>query len=604
MAADVGQAYYGWSQEELSDQDDSQEASVSQMLDHGSISFGRFAAESLSWEKRSVFTHDRRQEELEKFSGLVAKKKAYFEEYYRRLRALKALQQNQQTELTLDYGGDGSNSSQTGEDDETALQHGSLRDGAAETMDVPSGEPEKALTFKQDTKCSETLQTRQWYRGSTTSNIDSLGRSMGKIELEKNSNIALIQDLDRESLSSLSRSMEEIEQNDISSVDDKEILREQESPGSNIEPEPAPNGSVSDLTNTRPGDLQLALDHNLIPDKTKLAVEKPPDCKSVPEVKKEPVASIRTGPDLKHGTRTEVVKLSRGDKHSQQKLIGKADSSLHSGKATANEVASNNKSASVALHGSVTEVCSNITNARPFSLAMERRSGNRESAVRLDSKTPSSFASSRNQANCGSSVQGGSKSMNTTCSAKSRGLKIKSDRKEVIRKTLTSESEGARLKGRAAQVVRQSKSSSINLLARNKSNSDAGPQVQLTNTLQRNKSKEEKEDRRLKRPQGPSTKIVAPFTGNLVTGNKKAFPAQTGEQSNNGRKLQVNNMLQDGRKPTYATILHSLKSEAYIAAYVVVLVFSLKQYHLGCDTGEKHHGGDDLSEDASLMCSD
>ncbi|XP_038979235.1 uncharacterized protein LOC103699525 isoform X2 [Phoenix dactylifera] len=286
MATSVGQTYYGWSQEELSDRDDSQEASVSQMLDHGSISFGRFAAESLSWEKRSVFTHDRRQEELDKFSGLVAEKKAYFEEYYRRLRALKALEQNQQTELTLDYGGDGSNSSQTGEDDETALQHGSLRDGAAETIDAPSTETENELNFKQDTKCSQALQTRPLYPGSTTSNIDSLRRSMEKIEPEKNFNHAVMQDLDRESLSSLSRSIEEIEQNDISSVDDKEILREQESPGSNVESGPPTNRSVSDVTNSRTGVSQHAPGHNLIPYKTKLAVEKPPDCKSVPEVKK------------------------------------------------------------------------------------------------------------------------------------------------------------------------------------------------------------------------------------------------------------------------------------------------------------------------------
>jgi hypothetical protein len=88
------------------------------MLDHGSVSFGKFEFESLSWEKWSVFRHDRRQEELEKFNGLVAEKKAYFEEYYKRMRALKALQQQQQeeqaqqqiqqTELTLDYSVDGS----------------------------------------------------------------------------------------------------------------------------------------------------------------------------------------------------------------------------------------------------------------------------------------------------------------------------------------------------------------------------------------------------------------------------------------------------------------------------------------------------------------
>ncbi|ONK60224.1 uncharacterized protein A4U43_C08F15720 [Asparagus officinalis] len=41
MTAYVDQAYYGWSREELPRQEDSREASASQMLDHGSISFGR-----------------------------------------------------------------------------------------------------------------------------------------------------------------------------------------------------------------------------------------------------------------------------------------------------------------------------------------------------------------------------------------------------------------------------------------------------------------------------------------------------------------------------------------------------------------------------------
>ena len=86
------------------------------MFGHGSISFGRFDLESLEWEKWSVFTNDRRHEEFGKFNGLVAKKKAYFEEYFKRIRELKALQQqNQQTELHLEYNGDGSDSSQTGE---------------------------------------------------------------------------------------------------------------------------------------------------------------------------------------------------------------------------------------------------------------------------------------------------------------------------------------------------------------------------------------------------------------------------------------------------------------------------------------------------------
>lgn len=75
-----------------------QVVSISDILDHGSISFGRFSVESLAWEKRSVFSHNRRQEELEKFKapGFVAQKKAYFEEYYKKVRAMKALQAEQQ----------------------------------------------------------------------------------------------------------------------------------------------------------------------------------------------------------------------------------------------------------------------------------------------------------------------------------------------------------------------------------------------------------------------------------------------------------------------------------------------------------------------------
>jgi hypothetical protein len=77
---------------------DKQVLSISDILDHGSISFGRFAVESLAWEKWSVFSHNRCQEELEKFKapGFVAQKKAYFEEYYKRVRTMKALQAEQQ----------------------------------------------------------------------------------------------------------------------------------------------------------------------------------------------------------------------------------------------------------------------------------------------------------------------------------------------------------------------------------------------------------------------------------------------------------------------------------------------------------------------------
>ncbi|XP_010552715.1 PREDICTED: protein WVD2-like 7 isoform X2 [Tarenaya hassleriana] len=52
----------------------------------GSISFGRFENESLSWERRSSFSHNRYLEEVEKCSkpGLVTQKKAYFEAHFKK----------------------------------------------------------------------------------------------------------------------------------------------------------------------------------------------------------------------------------------------------------------------------------------------------------------------------------------------------------------------------------------------------------------------------------------------------------------------------------------------------------------------------------------
>ncbi|XP_073262907.1 uncharacterized protein [Populus alba] len=84
------------------DREESQDASVSQIMDCSSITFGRYTADTLAWEKYSVFSHNRCQEELEKFKapGLVAQKKAYFEEYYKKIRAMKGVQAEQETTQT------------------------------------------------------------------------------------------------------------------------------------------------------------------------------------------------------------------------------------------------------------------------------------------------------------------------------------------------------------------------------------------------------------------------------------------------------------------------------------------------------------------------
>ncbi|KAF8407672.1 hypothetical protein HHK36_006807 [Tetracentron sinense] len=60
-------------------------------LHSGSISFGRFETESLSWERRSSFSHNRYLEEVEKYStpGSVTQKKAYFEAHFKKKALLR-----------------------------------------------------------------------------------------------------------------------------------------------------------------------------------------------------------------------------------------------------------------------------------------------------------------------------------------------------------------------------------------------------------------------------------------------------------------------------------------------------------------------------------
>lgn len=82
-------------------------------LPTGSISFGRFETESLSWERRSSFSHNRYLEEVEKYStpGSVTQKKAYFEAHFKK----KGLLQHQTSSLSQsgieghrgDYGSEG-----------------------------------------------------------------------------------------------------------------------------------------------------------------------------------------------------------------------------------------------------------------------------------------------------------------------------------------------------------------------------------------------------------------------------------------------------------------------------------------------------------------
>lgn len=73
-----------------------------------SVSFGRFANDSLSWEKWSSFSPNKYMEEVEKCAtpGSVAKKAAYFEAHYKKIAARKAELLNQEKKMDHQEQGD------------------------------------------------------------------------------------------------------------------------------------------------------------------------------------------------------------------------------------------------------------------------------------------------------------------------------------------------------------------------------------------------------------------------------------------------------------------------------------------------------------------
>ncbi|OMO57289.1 hypothetical protein CCACVL1_25856 [Corchorus capsularis] len=142
-----------------------------------SVSFGRFENDSLSWEKWSTFSPNKYLEEVGKCAtpGSVAKKKAYFEEHYKKIAARKAeLQaqaqaQDQEKPLNLDnlyHGGDLLGKSNDQCSDEVDEQETNLVTQVNETrFDEPYEEPEIAM------ECQNSLVE------GVKKNIDSTGES-------------------------------------------------------------------------------------------------------------------------------------------------------------------------------------------------------------------------------------------------------------------------------------------------------------------------------------------------------------------------------------------------------------------------------------------
>lgn len=262
------------------------------MLDHGSISFGRFAYESLSWERRSVFTHNKCQEELEKFKspGLVAKKKAYFEEYYKRIRAMKALQENQQTEITLDYGGDGSISSQTGEEDETTVQ---LENLGGEVADVEVVHPQEApfeVSVEKGNECnnSSEVQIEHSDMEVVSPDCDSSGNNFDERESEdKTSYLHLMQHLDTDTSAhgSLALSIEEPNQHNLEDLDHEGVSRENSISDTGIEPKVVSEEMTSCMTNSKAADVELKSTSSIVPKRVAPVIRKYKDNASVAKLK-------------------------------------------------------------------------------------------------------------------------------------------------------------------------------------------------------------------------------------------------------------------------------------------------------------------------------
>lgn len=540
MATDVDQAYFAWPQDELSDQNDSQGISVSQMLDHGSISFGRFEFESLSWEKWSVFTHDRRQEELEKFNGLVAQKKAYFEEYYRKLRALKALrqQQNQQTELTLDYSGDGSISSQTGEDDEIASQLESLRDGTANNTDA-AGEATVASTLEQEINFSENPKVGNFDPECSSHPASSKGR-LEKIEEERK-----IQPFVKESIMKFG-TFEGFTENGSSSLNNKEISMVPQYPQSDLEHRAAPHQTIVEPTNSQDRDSKLRLPRKSIPENARLPRKKPLD---QPVTKKESAPSTRLGLNSRQKTKPDMIQSSERTKQTLQKTIVRADGSSHRTKEAAARVTSTNRSTSVVSHRPLKEIRPNVTTPRPFSATRERRAAVRESTVKIDSRASKREVLPPNYAKGGPSWQGTPKKLAIPSSTvKSSRTETKRDFKKALKEPLAMESQCTSSRSTEAHLLGTPKSRSINFPPRKMSSSSCRTELQFMETFGRNKNKEGNKETKLTQALGVTTKTVIPSRPGSSTGSQKPLPPKTSDPSCIGSKRQVNKLSLNGRK--------------------------------------------------------
>lgn len=589
MATYVDQAYYGWPHEELPRQDESQEVSASQMLDHGSISFGRFAYESLSWEKRSVFTYNKCQEELEKFKspGLVAKKKAYFEEYYKKIRAMKALQESQQTEITLDYNGDGSISSQAGEEDETPMQLEHLGDRTTEDVVVQPEDVPVAASVEKETDCNEALEVQIEQPGleivlpdSDSLRNDSFRNNVEEHEqVDKTSRPDEMQHLDMDISvdESPTKSIEEPKQHDLSDLDDKKISRENSISVTNISTGVESEEKPLCLTDSKEGDKEAKPARKIVPRKGLPSVRKNKDIVSDLKVK-EPLWRPKSASKLEDKHKRTSQKQSQGHEHLIEKTTGKYGNGVSSGKATADKGSRSNKPTIAASHRPLREVHSNVTTLRPFSLATDKRaavpSGNCEGASKLISKSSNQRTYSVVNRTDATNVQGPSKRTAIGSNTKSKGFENKWVH-EKRKKPVTLENQSTLRKPRDVSLTGPVKARSLNFPPRNQPNSSSGTGIRFKDGVKKERNGEGRHEAKVTQSHRADAKVFTaqaaktktdtraspaaktktdarpftPPTSKLRTETKKMVPSSMSSAPLGGRRPPFGERSLDGKKP-------------------------------------------------------
>ncbi|URE09607.1 hypothetical protein MUK42_22323 [Musa troglodytarum] len=550
MATEVDQAYYGWSHQELSDHDAYQEVPVSQMLDHGSVSFGRFAVETLSWEKKSIFTRNRRQEELEKYRthGLVAKKKAYFEEYFKRIRAIKSLQDNQQSEITVDYGDDASISSQSGEENKTAAELKYHGDQAANVgKDQPEDGPIGIVILHGDLeKLSNgvaTEQTTHPIEALKTSPLSSSTRSFKDNQEENHYDYALqMQNLNQKLMKDEAciGSQQNIDQHDISCLDEKRVSDGNVNLSYNHKTQIAASGiTASARRNPKPERSMLKQVENATRDK---------NLQSKYTYKKEsmPTSKLKRKSELKPSNGLNPV----------QGKISKAENTGRSKNAAAEKLLSKYKSTSDSSCKPLSEGRSKITIPLPFSFATEKRAAASSS---LKDDTPRLISNASNRTAASLIHEKGitivlSTSGKATIDNGVKGRVLENKRGYEKRMTLVSDNRHTDLVKKGVTMLGSSKARSINLPQGNKTNRFSESENQSHCAARGNRKEEGKDGANLmsKIHRLSSTNADSILITNPKEENRKIINSQIGNRSLRTSKSKSNDASLDAKKPRQA----------------------------------------------------